>query len=154
MGRYGSTDAVFYVERDFWPHNTSLFVTHFQGNMRKWCYYLLRSITKADHAGKSAVPGLDRKDLFQIVVPVPPVGEQREVVRAIELATHNLDEALSTVQRQSTLLREYRTRLLADTVTGKLDVREAAAALPEGDPRAVEDELGDTHAAPEVLPGG
>jgi type I restriction enzyme S subunit len=29
MGRYGSTDAVFYVEPDFWPHNTSLFVTHF-----------------------------------------------------------------------------------------------------------------------------
>ena len=133
MGRYGSTDAVFYVEQDFWPHNTSLFVAHFQGNTEKWCYYLLRSITKADHAGKSAVPGLDRNDLFQIVVPVPPVDEQREVVRTIELATHNLDEAFSAVQRQVALLNEYRTRLIADVVTGKLDVREAAARLPDGE---------------------
>ena len=131
MGRYGSTDAVFYVEQDFWPHNTSLFVTHFQGNTQKWCYYLLRSITKADHAGKSAVPGIDRNDLFQIVVSVPPVDEQREIVRTIEGATHDLDDAISVAQRAIALLREYRTRLIADVVTGKLDVREAAARLPE-----------------------
>ena len=130
MGRYGSTEAVFYVEQDFWPHNTSLFVTHFQGNTQKWCYYILRSITKADHAGKSAVPGLDRKDLFQIVVPVPPVDEQREIVRAIEVGTHDLNNALSVAQREIAFLREYRTRLIADVVTGKFDVREAAARLP------------------------
>ena len=131
MGRYGSTEAVFYVEQDFWPHNTSLFVTHFQGNTQKWCYYILRSITKADHAGKSAVPGLDRKDLFQIVVPVPPVDEQREIVRAIEVGTHDLNNAISVTQREIALLSEYRTRLIADVVTGKLDVREAAARLPD-----------------------
>ena len=131
MGRYGSTDAVFYVEQDFWPHNTSLFVTHFQGNTQKWCYYLLRSITKADHAGKSAVPGLDRNDLFQIVVPVPPVDEQREVVRTIEVATHDLNDAISAARREIDLLREYRTRLIANVVTGKLDVRESAAQLPD-----------------------
>ena len=131
MGRYGSTEAVFYVEQDFWPHNTSLFVTHFQGNTQKWCYYLLRSITKADHAGKSAVPGLDRNDLFQIVVPVPPVNEQREVVRMIEVATHDLNDAIAAARREIDLLREYRTRLIADVVTGKLDVREAAARLPD-----------------------
>ena len=144
MGRYGSTDAIFFVEQDFWPHNTSLFVTHFQGNNQKWCYYLLASITKADHAGKSAVPGIDRKDLFQIVVPVPSVHEQQDVVRAIEEATHNFDEAMSETRREIDLLHEYRTRLIADVVTGKLDVRDAAAALPEADPLAAEDDLNDT----------
>jgi hypothetical protein len=34
--------------------------------------------------------------------------------------------------REVSLLREYRTRLIADVVTGKLDVREAAARLPDG----------------------
>ena len=140
MGRYGSTDAVFFVEQDFWPHNTSLFVTHFQGNVQKWCYYLLGSITKADHAGKSAVPGVDRKDLFQIVVPAPPVQEQREVARVIEEATHKLDEAISGTQRGIDLLHEYRTRLIAAVVTGKLDVCEADAALPDVNARETEDE--------------
>ena len=134
MGRYGSTDAVFYVEQDFWPHNTSLFVTQFYDNCPKWCYYLLRSITKADHAGKSAVPGLDRKDLFQIVVPVPPPAEQLEMVRMIEASTTNVSGAISKVQQHIGSLREYRTRLTADVVTGKLDVRDAAPALPEVGP--------------------
>lgn len=144
MGRYGSTDAVFYVEEDFWPHNTSLFVTHFHGNAPKWCYYMLRSITKADHAGKSAVPGVDRKDLFQIVVPVPPADEQGDVVTSIEAAIDELSQAISVAQCEISLLREYRTRLIADVVTGKLDVREAAARLPDDaeEPEPI-DEAGD-----------
>ncbi len=143
MGRYGSTDAVYFVEEDFWPHNTSLFVTDFQGNRKKWCYYLLRSITKADQAGKSAVPGLDRKDLFQIVIAVPPVAEQKWAVQSIEAATDSFTNAISMAGREIDLLREYRTRLIADVVTGKLDVREAAAELPEVDPLA-EDDLDST----------
>ena len=46
--------------------------------------------------------------------------------------------------RNRSCLHEYRTRLIADVVTGKLDVREAAAALPEVDPLAAEDDLDDT----------
>ena len=136
MGRYGSTDSVYYLERDFWPHNTSLFVTNFQGNKQKWCYYLLTTITKEDQASKSAVPGLDRKDLFQIIVPVPPLTEQIEAVKAIEAATRTLTAAISTTERKITLIREFRTRLIADVVTGKLDVRGTAADLPEGAPVA------------------
>jgi type I restriction enzyme S subunit len=42
-----------------------------------------------------------------------------------------LVDATGRVQREMDLLREYRTRLIADVVTGKLDVREAAAKLPD-----------------------
>jgi len=138
MGRYGSTDAVFYLETDFWPHNTSLFVTDFQGNLPRWCYYLLRSISKADHAGKSAVPGVDRKDLFDIMVVTPPVPEQSEIVRWIERNSSELDSAVSAANREIVLLREYRTRLIADVVTGKVDVREAARLGEEEDTIATE----------------
>ena len=46
--------------------------------------------------------------------------------------TAAIDDAITRARRQIELLREYRTRLIADVVTGKLDVREAAASLPEG----------------------
>lgn len=131
MGRYGSTDAVFFVEPDFWPHNTALFVTDFQGNRLRWCYFMLRTISKADHSGKSAVPGVDRKDLFEIKVAVPPVHEQDAIVGGIENASAGLESAAAVAQREISLLREYRTSLIADVVTGKLDVRGAAARLPD-----------------------
>jgi type I restriction enzyme S subunit len=56
--------------------------------------------------------------------------------------------AIARFEREITLLREYRTRLTADVVTGKLDVRAAAAQLPEqaedepmADPEAPEEEI-------------
>jgi type I restriction enzyme S subunit len=47
-------------------------------------------------------------------------------------------------KREIELLNEYRTRLIADVVTGKLDVREAAATLPEVDPLAANEEQDNT----------
>jgi len=63
-------------------------------------------------------------------VLVPPLAEQHAIVAAIARGTASLNEAAQRAERESVLLREYRTRLIADVVTGKLDVREAAARLP------------------------
>lgn len=60
-----------------------------------------------------------------------PVGEQRSIVAHIETMVAPLAEAISRAHRELSLLREYRTRLIADVVTGKLDVRAAAATLPD-----------------------
>ncbi len=131
MGRYGSTDAVFYIEEDFWPHNTALFVTNFNGNFPKWCFYLLRTISKADYSSKSAVPGVDRKDLYEIYVPQPPFDEQVNLVEGINQQLQKFESVIFRTEREIALLREYRTRLISDVVTGKLDVREAAKSLPD-----------------------
>ena len=62
---------------------------------------------------------------------MPPVQEQLEIVAHIERETEALNTAISRFEREIELLREYRTRLVADVATGKLDVREAAAKLPD-----------------------
>ncbi len=79
-------------------------------------------------------------------LPLPPLDEQQRIVRFIEDETHTVAIAISRLQREIELLREYRTRLVAEVVTGKLDVREAAARLPDEAPLdSVEDaaDLGD-----------
>lgn len=136
MGRYGSTDAVFFIESDFWPHNTALFVTDFQGNDHRWCYYLLRAISKADHAAKSAVPGVDRKDLYDIYVARPSAHEQPGIVQELESRLNAIDSSIARVRREIELVREFRTHLVAEVVTGKLEVRdlfETGAILPSLD---------------------
>ena len=60
-----------------------------------------------------------------------PLEEQRAIVRYIKDSTTAIGHARVTAEREISLLREYRTRLIADVVTGKLDVREAAARLPD-----------------------
>jgi len=123
LGRCGSTNAVFFVERDFWPHNTSLFVTNFYGNNPKWCYYLLNTISKEDHAGKSAVPAVDRKDLFQIIIAVPPLVEQATVARYIDYVDRLIRRCIQTKEKLVELLEEQRQTLVNEAVTGRVDVR-------------------------------
>ena len=63
-------------------------------------------------------------------VPIPSAREQSSIVKDIQSISDLLNAAKNSVRDQVILLREYRTRLIADVVTGKLDVREAAAELP------------------------
>jgi type I restriction enzyme S subunit len=77
--------------------------------------------------------------LGQIPIMHPPLSEQFAIVAYCESATSGLDQAITTARLEITLLHEYRTRLIADVVTGKLDVREAAAGLPEA---VMEEEFG------------
>ena len=66
-------------------------------------------------------------------LPLPPLAEQAAIVEYLDRATASIDAAIARARRQIELVEEYRTRLIADVVTGKLDVREAAAHLPEED---------------------
>ena len=89
-------------------------------------------------------------------VPVPPLGEQAAIAEHLDKATAGIDAAIARASRQIELVEEYRTRLIADVVTGKLDVREAAARLPEEvDEREPLDECGlmenDADAAADAL---
>ena len=70
-------------------------------------------------------------DLFDIRLPVPPVSEQKEIVDVLQGTSASIDTAINRARRRIELLQQYRTRLIADVVTGKLDVREAAARLPD-----------------------
>ncbi len=64
-------------------------------------------------------------------IPIPPLAEQRAIVEYVDRATARIDAATARARRQIELLEEYRARLIADVVTGKLDVRDAAAQLAE-----------------------
>ena len=73
--------------------------------------------------------GADR--YADLSVPVPPISEQELLLRFLDESTADIDRAVERAEVEMALLREYRTRLIADVVTGKLDVRAAAARLPD-----------------------
>ena len=59
------------------------------------------------------------------------MSEQEQIAILVDQSSRTTEQAIDHAQREIALLREYRTRLIADVVTGKLDVCAAAAALPE-----------------------
>ena len=80
-----------------------------------------------------------------IELPVPPtLAEQQAIAEHLRSGLGQVLEAISATQRKIALLREYRTRLIADVVTGKLDMREAVARLKDEaeDPEPVDEDTG------------
>ena len=74
---------------------------------------------------------LNARTLMKEKISLPPLESQRRIVGMLQ----HESQVRRQVKNWNKLLNEYRTRLIADVVTGKLDVREAAAQLPEGSPK-------------------
>ena len=87
------------------------------------------------YAGRSngmtvGLQNLSNQNFYAVRAVVPPLEEQDAIVSECETATAGQNAAIGRLKREIGLLREYRTRLVADVVTGKLDVRAAARQLP------------------------
>ncbi|HPA95273.1 MAG: restriction endonuclease subunit S [Thermoanaerobaculia bacterium] len=98
---------------------------------RDYVFLLLEQIDLGRLAKPGPVPAISEGEVRAIRVALPPIGEQALILNSVRAKTASLNAAILSTQREVSLLREYRTRLIADVVTGKLDVREAAARLPQ-----------------------
>ena len=92
----------------------------------------------------STVGHFNVDDIGSMPVLLPTLEEQTRIVEHVESVTDQIDAARSRLDRGAQVLREYRKRLIADVVTGKLDVREFAEKLPEVDTDDVEREYDDS----------
>ena len=78
--------------------------------------------------------GLGLADVKSILVPIPPVSEQQRILEDVAWEKDRIASLKHRAVAEIELLREFRTRLTSDVVTGQLDVREAASKLPDLDP--------------------
>lgn len=112
-----------------------------EGIAPKFLCYLAQSNSFTDRVTSESVgiayPAIAEGRLNSFQLCVPPLAEQTSIVEYLGKATTDINATTSRARREIELLKEYRTRLIADVVTGKLDVREAAFKLPE-----THDELG------------
>jgi type I restriction enzyme S subunit len=101
-------------------------------------YSQLRAISDDSGSTKGA---LTCQDLEGFRVALPPSEEQGRIVKVVQDNTRETESAIAWTYRKIDLIREYRTRLIADVVTGKVDVRELAAGLPEVEEAEPQDDV-------------
>lgn len=83
IGRSGSIGGGQYIQNDFWPLNTTLWVKDFKGNDARYCYYLLKSIDFSRYNAGSGVPTLNRNHIHPIPVQIAPLPEQHAIARIL-----------------------------------------------------------------------
>ena len=82
-GRSGTLGIVQYVEQDFWPLNTSLYVKDFKGNSPKFCYYYLQMMHLENFNAGAGVPTLNQNHLHKQKIRVPSTYQEQEEIASI-----------------------------------------------------------------------
>ena len=128
-GRYGTIGQVFFVEEDFWPLNTTLYVKDFKGNDPRFVHYFLKTVDFHAYSDKAAVPGVNRNHLHQALAAIPPLVFQKEIAASLGL----LDDRITLLRETNATLEAVAQALFKswfvnfDPVRAKMEGR-----VPEG----------------------
>jgi type I restriction enzyme S subunit len=130
-GRYGTLGQVYYVEGNYWPHNTTLFVENFKGNHPRFIYYLLQTLGLDNNNDAGAVPGVNRQSLHAIETCLPPLPLQRRIAAVLG----RYDALLENYQQQVAALESMAQEVYQEWFVrgrGPGVVVDASGELPEG----------------------
>jgi type I restriction enzyme S subunit len=132
IGRQGALCGnVHLVLGRFWASEHAVVASLFPNFLLEWFTAMLKAMNLNQYSISAAQPGLAVERILNLFITIPPIKEQESIAHHIKADTLEINIIITTTKHQITLLQEYRTRLIADIVTGKLDVREAAALLPD-----------------------
>lgn len=158
FGRKGTIDKPLYIEGRFWVVDTMFYTRVFEYVSPKFLYYSALSFPFDFYSTKTALPSMTQRDLSNHPVVLPPKAEQEAIVQFVEEESKVINQAIARAEREIELIRQYRTRLISDVVTGQLDVRgiEVPEEVAKEELHALDDapeeaeELIDDEAATEV----
>jgi type I restriction enzyme S subunit len=124
IGRQGALCGNIHLVRGrFWASEHAVVATLYRGYNIEWFGAILTITNLNQYSIAAAQPGLAVERILTLWLPVPPAQEQVHIAKYIEHETADITKAVDRTQREISLILEYRTRLTADVVTGKLDVR-------------------------------
>nr|WP_010131923.1 restriction endonuclease subunit S [Microbulbifer agarilyticus] len=126
-GRSGKLGEVCFVERDFWPLNTTLWVKEFKRSSPYHAYYLLKSMDLEKYNSGSAVPTLNRNYVHNVSVVLPP----KDLVSAYDKFVSSLYTKRYENEAQNQTLENVRDSLLPKLLSGQLEIPEAEQQLAE-----------------------
>ncbi len=133
IGRQGALCGNVHLARGrFWASEHAVVASLYPSHALDWFEAALMVMDLNQYSIAAAQPGLAVERVMNLWLGVPPLEEQSRIAESLRKYNDGLDKAIAAARRQIELLREYRTRLISDAVTGKLDVREAAGAVARG----------------------
>lgn len=115
-GRSGTIGKVTFIENDYWPHNTSLWVTDFKSNYPKYIYYLFLRINLERFASGSGVPTLNRNDVHDFYISIPTLPEQTRIATILS----DMDAEIGSLEAKLEKYKNIKLGMMQELLTGKI----------------------------------
>jgi type I restriction enzyme S subunit len=117
VGRKGSAGKVTWFNTDFWPIDTTYFVCPKIPSDLRWIFYLLQCLQLDRLSVVTGVPGLNRNDVYQLKVPLPPLSEQRRIVELLDRADTLRKKQIEVNAKANRILAALFYKLFGDSAT-------------------------------------
>ncbi|EGV31240.1 restriction modification system DNA specificity domain protein [Thiorhodococcus drewsii AZ1] len=120
VGRKGSAGKLHYVETDFWPHDTTLYVREFRGNEPKFVWYLLHTLDLTSFDTGSSNPTVNRNRIHPMKTAWPSPREQAVIASQLDIELESTGNIGIKIGFSIQKLEEYRSALITAAVTGQI----------------------------------
>jgi type I restriction enzyme, S subunit len=117
-GRYGTIGEVYFVQQDYWPLNTALYVCDFKGNPPAYVAHLLKDVLAGTQSNKAAIPGVNRNVLHRIPILAPT---KRLIDQFGEFAKSTFEQ-IGVLETMNQKLSSARDLLLPRLMSGEIAV--------------------------------
>ena|ERR1700733_5016979 len=124
-GRYGTIGKVYFIETEFWPLNTALYVKDFKGHSPRFVFFTLQGLDFQQFSDNGAVPGVNRNDLHRAPIVLP----SDDIQDAFEEALSPLCARMAANDHECATLAQMRDLLLPKLMSGEIRVRDAEEAI-------------------------
>lgn len=127
-GRSGSIGNLFYIEEDFWPLNTTLYVKDFKGNLEEYVYYFIKQFDLKRFSSGAGVPTLNRNFVHdEIVFSTNSTKVQKKIVTQLNSLNSQAEQIQATYKQKLTNLEDLKKSLLEQAFAGKLTHKDMPA---------------------------
>ena len=127
-GRSGSIGNLFYIEEDFWPLNTTLYVKDFKGNLEEYVYYFIKQFDLKRFSSGAGVPTLNRNFVHdEIVFSTNSNKVQKKIVTQLNSLNSQAEQIQATYKQKLTNLEDLKKSLLEQAFAGELTHKDMPA---------------------------
>ncbi len=123
VGRKGSAGEINLTEERFWPLDVSYFVKFEKKQIDLYFLYFWLSKLNLPKLAKGVKPGINRNDVYDLAIPLPPLPEQKRIVAILEKAFTAIDQAKANTEKNLKNARElFQSKLQETFANGKLKI--------------------------------
>ena len=124
LGRKGTIDKPRYFNGRFWTVDTMFYAIPNQKCIAKYMYYQVLTIPFSLYSTDTALPSMTQTDLGNHLMCFPPTSEQRTIASYLDYKVDQIDALISELEHQLSDLKSYKSSLITEAVTGKIDLRD------------------------------
>jgi len=120
-GRSGTIGNVHFIEEDYWPLNTALYIKEFHGNYERFIYYFLKNFNLNKYSSGAGVPTLNRNNVHSEMVYFPrSVEDQQSIVAKLDALSEQTKKLESIYKQKLADLEELKKSILHKAFNGEL----------------------------------